>query len=176
MILSDHDIFKARESEGLVIEPFNEDLVNPSSMDITLAPGFKSSWGSGEYWDADYKLDNPNATEWALFNYNGTVLVQTEQYVEIPPHLQAQVWDKSSRAREGLSVCKSAGLIDPGFKGTITLELDYSNGDGYVLEAGMKIAQLVFCRLTSPAERPYGHPSRESNYQNQQGITKSVWK
>ncbi len=156
MILSDVDIHDRLTDGDLVIDPldYSIDPIQPASVDLRLS---------------DCKLSN--GTRWI---FPGEFLLAcTLETVRIPADLVAQVNGKSSLGRLGLSVHITAGFIDPGFRGQITLELHNCSNASIRLERRMKICQLVLQRLTSPAERPYGHPSRRSKYQNQMGITPS---
>lgn len=98
------------------------------------------------------------------------ILGSTKEKVYIPSWLVARIEGKSSLARKGLMV-HTAGFIDPGFEGTLTLEITNHSGVPFNLEAGMKIAQLAFQELDTPALRPYGHPELGSHYQGQVGAT-----
>lgn len=100
-------------------------------------------------------------------------LSHTVEHVTMPKHLCAQLNGKSTLGRLGLLVHATAGFIDPGFTGQITLELKNLSAKALLLDAGMPIAQLVFHRLTSPPQRPYGHPELGSHYQGQVGTTPS---
>jgi dCTP deaminase len=101
---------------------------------------------------------------------NQFVLATTLEYVEIPNWICAKVDGKSSLGRQGLAVHITAGLIDPGFKGMITLELKNLGYDHVRLDFGQKICQLEFHRLSSPVLRPYGHAELKSKYQGQVGV------
>ncbi len=156
MILSDTDIAQRLADGSLMIDPldYSIDPIQPASVDLRLS---------------DCKLSN--GTRWIF--PGEFLLASTLETVRIPPDLVAQVNGKSSLGRLGLSVHITAGFIDPGFQGQITLELHNCSNASIRLERRMKICQLVVQRLTSPAERPYGHPTRRSKYQNQTGITPS---
>jgi dCTP deaminase len=97
----------------------------------------------------------------------------TMETVTIPDNLVAQVNGKSSWARLGLQVHATAGYIDPGFSGQITLELKNLGSNRLALGAGVPICQLVFLQVQGPVLRPYGHPELNSHYQHQMGTTKS---
>ncbi len=156
VILSDRDIAQRLAEGSLVIEPldYSIDPIQPASVDLRLS---------------DCKLSN--GTRWIF--PGEFMLACTLETVHIPPDLVAQVNGKSSLGRLGLSVHITAGFIDPGFRGQITLELHNCSNKTIRLERRMKICQLVLQRLTSPCERPYGHPTRKSKYQGQTGITPS---
>jgi dCTP deaminase len=173
MILADRDIKYRLAGRGLVIEPLDdpEHQIQPASVDlrlgdvqryqIPLAPGFKVN-GLPWYWS------DPGVLEVGAFT-----LATTLERVRIPADLVAQVNGKSSLGRKGLSVHITAGFIDPGFEGQITLELHNCSATPIILKPGMYICQLVVQKLLSPCERPYGDPSRKSRYQGQVGVTPS---
>ena len=100
-------------------------------------------------------------------------LATTMEYIRMPNDLVARVDGRSSLGRLGLRVHSTAGFVDPGFNGCITLEMDVVSRYPVRLRPGMRICQLSFERLESPAERPYGHPSRHSKYQGQTSTTPS---
>lgn len=163
MILSDKDIAHRLAGRGLVIEPLDPalDQIQPASVDLRLGDvGFDN----GPEWDG-----------WIAYHLHPGqfTLASTLETVRIPSDLVAQVNGKSSLGRLGLSVHITAGFIDPGFEGQITLELHNCSNNVIILKPEMKICQLVLQKLLSPCERPYGHPSRTSKYMNQTGPTKS---
>lgn len=151
MLLSDRDIKSELESGDLVLGDISPDspFIQPSSVDLRLGG------------DED------------LFIWPGKlVLADTLEYVKIPPHLAARVEGKSTWGRRGLMVHLTAGWIDPGFEGTITLEMYYVGPMAITIKKGAPICQLSIFQLKNPCERPYGHPSRQSKYQGQTGPTK----
>jgi dCTP deaminase len=102
------------------------------------------------------------------------ILASTVERVKIPVDLAARADGKSSIGRRGVGIHVTAGLLDAGWEGTVTLEMTNHSGYVFWLKPGMKICQLTFEQLTSPAERPYGHPELGSHYQGQSGPTISV--
>ena len=100
-------------------------------------------------------------------------LGRTEEYVEIPDDVVARIEGKSSLGRLGLIVHATAGFVDPGFKGTLTLEITNLTRVPIKLYVGIAIAQLSFMALDAPAERPYGSPELGSHYQGQTAATES---
>lgn len=144
--------------------------VQPCSLEVTLSPEF--IWtdlegrgvpvGEAQYLDSVYLCPG----EFALGS--------TRESVNVPNDLVGFVHGKSSWARKGLLVHVTAGLLDPGFRGNITLELKNVGHESLNLEAGMRIAQLTFQQLTSPAMHPYGSPGLDSHYQDQRGVTGSA--
>jgi dCTP deaminase len=111
------------------------------------------------------KLRELNEGETYILHPSDLVLGSTEEYFEIPDLLAARVEGKSSLGRIGLVIHATAGWIDPGFKGNITLEMSNNSPLPIVLTPGMLIGQIAFMRLTNPAERPYGTPGLGSKYQ-----------
>jgi dCTP deaminase len=160
MIFSDVDISASYALGRIGIEPFDMKNVQPASYDLTLGCYV-------QYLDEDgpEKFDSISLRtgEFALFS--------TVETITIPDDLVAEVSGKSSWARLGLSVHQTAGWIDPGFHGQITLELCNLGPKRIILEAGVPIAQLVIMELRSPALNPYGSARLGSKYQNQRGPT-----
>lgn len=182
MILSDRDIVERIDDGSLVIEPFKESNVEPSSVDLRLgsdaklvaAPGLKSSIPVETKRRDDTFLQYTDVTlrDGGLEIKPGDfIIASTEERVEVPDDLVAKVLGRSSLGRLGVSVHQTAGYIDPGFKGEITLELSNHGPAPVMLHTGQRICQIVFTKLTSPAEKPYGH--EKSQYQNQEGATPS---
>lgn len=157
MILSDYDIEQELASGNLVVTPRFGGDVQPASLDIQL--GAIAPFGGG---------DTPSL--W--LKPNEFALGSTLQWVEIPRGLVASLHGKSSYGREGLAVHITAGHIDPGFRGEITLELKNLSSAPIFLARGMPIAQLVFHRLLTPCRLAYGE-KLGSRYQNQTGPTPS---
>jgi len=102
-------------------------------------------------------------------------LGHTAEIIGCPDDIVGIVNGKSSLGRLGIQVHATAGFIDPGFKGTVVLELSNVANLPILLRPGMKIAQMVFQKLDRPAERPYGHPDLKSKYQGQQGAVASKY-
>lgn len=166
MILSDQDIFNEMAVGGLLVEPRPPlHAFQPASLEVHLAdaatrcvdlegtvPGLKDTWWL-------------EPGEFAL----GCII----EKVTLPATLCAQVNGKSSLGRLGLLVHATAGFVDPGFSGELTLELKNLSNHTIALHHGMPVAQLVFHRLSSPSQRPYGHEELGSHYQGQVGIQRS---
>lgn len=179
MILSDTDLLKRLERGDLVIEPL-EDIdmqVQPSSIDLRLGAEFL------EFQRTNISCIHPNREDEVskyirettveegdefILHPGDFVLGTTKERVEIPPDLVAHVEGRSSLGRLAVVVHATAGLCDPGYKGQITLELSNLGSAPVALTPGMRISQLTFTELTSPATRPYGE-ERGSKYQNQAG-------
>lgn len=168
MILSDVSLRNELEWGALVIDPPPADAaIQPASIDLHLGDHIR--WG----WDLDEKTDLDGVRS-VFLGPGEFMLGHTAEHVSIPAHLVAVLNGKSSLGRLGLSIHITAGFIDPGFRGQITLELHNCSQRKVPLTAGMPIGQLVLMRLTEPAERPYGSPGLNSKYQNQAGATPSA--
>lgn len=164
MILSDKDILSRTSGQDFIeITPFYHDNLQPASYDLTLDDEFY------EYGISDYPFF---ANAYYLYPRR-FVLATTIETIQLPNDIVGQIHGKSSLGRIGLMVHVTAGLVDPGFRGTITLEL-YNVGPKTInLVSGMRIAQITFQQLTSRVSRPYGHPKLHSKYQDQKGVTPS---
>lgn len=175
MILSDKDIRAAQRNHGL-ITPFVDSNVQPASVDLTLGEEV-IFWHDGVRYGSilhGHEYLHHTYRDMRYINPNEFMLATTVETVNIPNNLVAQVNGKSSWARKGLLVHTTAGFIDPGFRGQITLELKNVGHEPIVLTPGVRICQLVFTALSSPAEFPYGSPGLWSHYQNQSGVTESA--
>lgn len=168
MILSDQDIYAELLDGGLSVEPPSPlSAFQPASLEVHLGDAATAhGWYPDQYGDVA-----PPETWW--LQPNEFALACTVETVVLPSHLCAQVNGKSSLGRLGLLVHATAGFIDPGFQGQITLELKNLGNHAIPLHRDQPIAQLVFHRLSSPAQRPYGHPELSSHYQHQTGIRPS---
>lgn len=186
MILSDRDIRAAltRLENPLIIDPgFAPERLQPASLELTLGTDAimqqvvtrRDKYGNTyrEIRDEPLTLCLPQcAPEHHVHLRQGDFwLASTAETVHIPTDMVAQVNGKSSHARRGLVIHQTAGFIDPGFKGQITLELSNASLNPIKLTAGMPICQLVFFQMTSPAERPYGSSGLGSHYMGQRGPT-----
>jgi len=179
MILSDADILRRLEERDLVIEPLDDpDIqIQPASVDLRLGREFL------EFQHANIPCIHPNSenevdeyVEETVVDEDGEfilhpgdfVLGTTHERVEIPDDLIAHVEGRSSLGRLAIVVHATAGLCDPGYKGQITLELSNLGTAPVALTPGMRISQLTFTELKTPADRPYGE-ERGSKYQDQSG-------
>lgn len=159
MLLHDQAIALEVGRERIRIEPFAENQLQPASYDVRLGGLFilKPDGGSPSYWPQ------------LLLGPGMFVLGTTIEKITLPPDIAARIEGKSSLGRKGLMLHSTAGWIDPGFSGQITLELSNISGRQLWLTQGMAIGQIAFMRCEGPAQRPYGHPDLGSKYQNQQG-------
>ena len=168
-VLSDKDIARRLKSKSvhtrIIIEPLKiiRD-VQPCSVDLHLSGDLKKINGEtiGINEESDYIL---KAGEF--------ILGSTEEYVEIPEDLTAFVDGKSSIGRKGVTAHITAGFIDAGFKGNITLEIKNVSNEDFILEKGMGICQIIFFQLQSPVARLYGSENLNSHYQNSKGTVLS---
>lgn len=168
MILSDQDIYAELLDGGLSVTPPSPlSAFQPASLEVHLADAAtRNLWYPDQFGDVE-----PAETWW--LEPGEFALGSTVEKLALPSHLCAQVNGKSSLGRLGLLVHATAGFIDPGFQGQITLELKNLSNHTIALTREMAVAQLVFHRLSSPSQRPYGHPELGSHYQHQTGTTRS---
>ena len=180
MVLSDRSIMEALASGRLVIEPIAEEAVQPASVDIRLDRVFRVFRNYRDaYIDVREPVDALSEIETILddepfvLHPGEFVLGSSLERVQLPDDLVARVEGKSSLGRLGLLVHATAGYVDPGWDGHLTMELSNVSRLPIRLYYGMKIGQLSFLQLTTPAERPYGSPGLRSKYQGQTGPTAS---
>ncbi len=180
MLLSDRDI-RAEISAGRVrLEPWDPAMVQPSSVDVRLDKYFRL-FDNHKYPVIDPAVEQPDLTrlvkvdagEAFVLHPGEFVLGSTLEAVTLPDDLAARVEGKSSLGRLGLLTHATAGFVDPGFSGHVTLELSNVATLPIMLHPGMKVGQLCFFRLSSPAENPYGSAAYGSHYQGQRGPTAS---
>ena len=180
MILSDVDIRKEIESGRIVIDPFDPASIQPSSVDLHVDDRFRV-FANSRYPYIDVKKEMPGLTEVVevadpdpfILHPGEFVLGSTLERVAIPDDMVARLEGKSSLGRLGLLIHSTAGYVDPGWDGYLTLELSNVANLPITIYAGMKIGQISFFRLTTPAERPYGSTETRSKYQGQRGPTAS---
>ena len=180
MLLSDRDL-KAEIASGRVrLEPYDETMVQPSSVDVRLDKYFRL-FDNHKYPFIDPAEDQPDLTrlieierdEPFILHPGEFVLGSTFEVVTMPDDLAARLEGKSSLGRLGLLTHSTAGFIDPGFSGHVTLELSNVATLPIKLWPGMRVGQLCFFRLSSPTENPYGSAKYGSRYQGQRGPTAS---
>lgn len=167
-ILSDKDIkrYMERDEQSLVIEHWNEENLQPSSVDLHLSFTLKNL--DGELFDLRSKDYSLKPHEF--------ILGSTKEYVEVPFDLVGIVEGRSSLGRLGITAHITAGYIDPGFKGNITLEIANVSDKEFILKKDMNICQIIFETLSSPCEKPYGHEDLKSKYQYSSGTILSKYK
>lgn len=180
MLLSDRDIRAELAASRISLTPSDDSMVQPSSVDVRLDRYFRL-FDNHKYAVIDPAEDQPELTrlievdpaEGFILHPGEFVLGSTFEQVGLPDDIAARLEGKSSLGRLGLLTHSTAGFIDPGFHGHVTLELSNVATLPIRLWPGMKIGQLCFFRLTSPAERPYGSGATHSRYLGQRGPTAS---
>jgi dCTP deaminase len=179
-VLSDRDIRAAIEGGRIRIDPYDSSCLQPSSVDLHLDRTFRV-FRNNRYAFIDPRSPQPDLTELLsvgddepfILHPGEFVLGQTVEWVELPDDLVARLEGKSSLGRLGLLIHSTAGYVDPGWEGTMTLELSNVANLPIVLTPGMPIGQVSFMFMTTPVERPYGSPGLRSRYQGQTDPTPS---
>jgi dCTP deaminase len=180
VLLSDRDIAAQIEAGRVSLDPYAPDMIQPSSVDVRL-DRFFLLFDNHRYAVIDPAEEQQDLTrrvevkgdEPFILHPGEFVLGSTYERVSLPDDLAARLEGKSSLGRLGLLTHSTAGFIDPGFHGHVTLELSNVATLPIKLWPGMKIGQLCFFQLSSPAERPYGSGATGSRYQGQRGPTPS---
>jgi len=179
-VLSDRDIKEHLAAGRIVIEPLDHDAIQPASVDLRLDSAFRVfNVTARPYVDVRQSVDEltsfvtiapsePFIVQPAMF-----CLATTLETIALPDDIVARVDGRSSLGRLGLLVHATAGYVDPGWTGKLTLELSNQSQMPIALYYGMRVAQISFLRLSSPADRPYGTPGLGSKYQGQTGPTPS---
>jgi dCTP deaminase len=181
-VLSDRDIAAALAAGRVLVEPYDAADLQPSSIDLHLDRSFRV-FRNNRYPFIDVRSPQPDLTE--LINVTDDeafvlhpgefVLGQTIEWVELPDDLVARLEGKSSLGRLGLLIHSTAGYVDPGWKGKLTLELSNVAKLPIALYFGMKIGQISFFEMSSPVDRPYGSAGLGSKYQGQSEPTASAY-
>nr|WP_197982077.1 dCTP deaminase [Frigoribacterium sp. CFBP 13712] len=179
-MLSDHDIKLELDAGRIGLDPYDPALIQPSSIDVRLDRLFRL-FDNHKYPFIDPAVEQPELTrlvetkadEPFILHPGEFVLGSTYELVSLPDDVAARLEGKSSLGRLGLLTHSTAGFIDPGFSGHVTLELSNVATLPIKLWPGMKIGQLCFFRLSSPADHPYGSSEYGSRYQGQRGPTAS---
>jgi dCTP deaminase len=180
MILSDRSIREAMDAGRIIVDPFDEACLQPSSIDVKVSNQFRV-FRNHSTAIIDVKKDLTELTELVeipdgeafILHPGEFVLGSTLERIGIAADLVARVEGKSSLGRLGLLIHSTAGFIDAGFDGHITLELSNVANLPITLYPSMKIGQVSFMTMTTPADRPYGSGARGSKYQGQRGPTPS---
>ncbi len=179
-VLSDGTIRALIEAGRIKIEPWDPGMVQPASVDVRLGASFRV-FHNHRASAIDLRDPPTNLTEEVLvaaaqpfvIHPGEFVLGRTLEYVELPDDVVARIEGRSSLGRLGLIVHATAGFVDPGFSGTLTLEITNLTRVPIKLYPGLLIAQLSFMALDAPAERPYGSAELGSHYQGQLAATES---
>lgn len=180
-VVSDRDIAAALVAGRITIQPYDPRDLQPSSVDLHLDRSFRV-FRNNRYPYIDPRVAQQDLTELlsvadeeAFVLHPGEfVLGQTLEWVELPDDLVARLEGKSSLGRLGLLIHSTAGYVDPGWKGKLTLELSNVANLPIALYFGMKIGQISFLEMTSPVDRPYGSTGLGSKYQGQAEPTASA--
>jgi dCTP deaminase len=180
VLLSDRDIKAEIDGGRVLLQPYDEAMVQPSSIDVRLDKYFRL-FDNHKYPFIDPAEEQPELTRLIevergqpfILHPGEFVLGSSFEIVTLPDDLAARLEGKSSLGRLGLLTHSTAGFVDPGFSGHVTLELSNAATLPIKLWPGMKVGQLCFFRLSSPAENPYGSAKSGSRYQGQRGPTAS---
>ena len=180
VLLSDRDIRAELEAGRVVLDPYEASMLQPSSIDVRLDKYFRL-FDNHKYPFIDPAEDQPELTRLVeadngdafVLHPGEFVLGSTFEAVTLPDDVAARLEGKSSLGRLGLLTHSTAGFIDPGFSGHVTLELSNVATLPIKLWPGMKIGQMCFFRLSSASEHPYGSDLYGSRYQGQRGPTAS---
>ncbi len=180
MLLSDRDIAAEIDAGRVKVEPFEPKMIQPSSVDVRLDRFFRV-FENHKYSVIDPSIEQSELTrevavtggEHFILHPGEFVLASTYEVITLPDDIAGRLEGKSSLGRLGLLTHSTAGFIDPGFTGHITLELSNVANLPVKLFPGMKIGQLCLIKLSSPAQHPYGSAVYGSRYQGQRGPTPS---
>jgi len=180
VLLSDRDIRAQIDLGRVRLDPYDTAMVQPSSIDVRLDKFFRV-FDNHRYPHIDPSIEQPDLTREVTPDDNGPfilhpgefVLASTYEVIPLPDDIAGRLEGKSSLGRLGLLTHSTAGFIDPGFSGHVTLELSNVATLPITLWPGMKIGQLCLFQLSSPAEFPYGSSVYGSRYQGQRGPTAS---
>jgi len=180
VLLSDRDIKAEIQAGRVKVEPFTDAMVQPSSVDVRLDRFFRV-FENHKYSVIDPSIEQADLTrevavaadEFFILHPGEFVLASTYEVITLPDDIAGRLEGKSSLGRLGLLTHSTAGFIDPGFSGHITLELSNVANLPVKLFPGMKIGQLCLIKLSSPAEHPYGSAVYGSRYQGQRGPSPS---
>jgi dCTP deaminase len=181
-VLSDRDIAAALVAGRVRVDPYDAADLQPSSIDLHLDRAFRV-FRNNRYPYIDVRTPQPDLTELLnvaddepfVLHPGEFVLGQTLEWVELPDDLVARLEGKSSLGRLGLLIHSTAGYVDPGWKGNLTLELSNVAKLPIALYFGMKIGQISFFEMSSPVDRPYGSAGLGSKYQGQSEPTASAY-
>ncbi len=178
MVLSDRSIKEALAKGRIVIDPLGENSIQPASVDVHLGEKILVFRNSRRPY-IDVREDMSDLNELVeieddkpfILHPGEFVLATLTEYISIPDDLLGRLDGKSSLGRIGLLIHSTAGYVDPGWRGRLTLELSSVANLPITLYKGMKIGQISFMEMSTPAERPYGSVELKSKYQDQTGPT-----
>lgn len=180
MILSDRSIREELAAGHIGIDPFTDEQIQPSSVDLRLGSRFRRFQRTNQPF-IDIKRPVHDLMEVLEVRPGEPVIVRPREFmlgttvetITIPDNMVGQLEGRSSLGRLGIIIHSTAGYIDPGFSGQVTLEISNLLEEAVALYPGMRIAQIFFSRLTTPADRPYGSGELASKYQGQEDTTAS---
>jgi dCTP deaminase len=180
MVLSDHTIKLELAAGRIVVDPCDPDDIQPSSVDLHLGNDFQV-FRNSRYPYIDPAREQPGLTERVtasreepfVLHPGEFTLGTTIERIGLPADVVGRLEGKSSLGRLGLLIHSTAGYVDPGWDGMLTLELSNVANLPILLSPGMKIGQISFSRMTTEVDRPYGHPDLGSRYQGQSATTPS---
>ena len=181
VLLSDRDIRSELDSGRVRLDPYDPQMVQPASIDVRLDRWFRL-FDNHRYPVIDPAVEQSELTHLVdvgpddpfILHPGEFVLGATYERITLPDDIAARLEGKSSLGRLGLLTHSTAGFIDPGFTGHVTLELSNTATMPIKLWPGMRVGQLCFFRLSSPAQAPYGSGATGSRYQGQRGPTASL--
>jgi dCTP deaminase len=179
MILSDGDIFQRIRKKSLILQPFSKKRLQPSTYDLMLSDEIRIFDNHGtEAVDIKKPVDASRLVKLKkgdnfIIHPGEFILGSTVEYFEIPLDLAAKLEGRSSLGRLGLIIHATAGYVDPGFKGYLTFEMSNISRLPIRLYPRMRMAQICFFQMSSPARNPYGAKEIGSKYQFQKGPTSS---
>ena len=182
MVLSDRSIREEIKRGRIVIDPLGDGCIQPSSVDLRLAPLFRvfrvgilprPYLDVAQPMEGFTELVEVAEDEPFIIQPGEFVLAATVETITLPDDIVARVDGKSSLGRLGLLIHATAGFVDPGWTGKLTLELSNVAKMPIAVRPGMRICQISFLRLSTPAERLYGSPGLGSKYQGQTEPTAS---
>jgi dCTP deaminase len=180
MVLSDKDIKAELAAGRIVIEPLASKDIQPASVDVRLGNNFRI-FRNSHYSVIDPAVHQPDLTEEIVVPDGEAFILHPGQFalgttlerIAVPNDILGKLEGKSTLGRLGLMIHSTAGYVDPGWDGELTLELSNVATLPIMLRPGMRIGQMSFERMTSPVERPYGSAELGSHYQGQRGATPS---
>lgn len=182
MVLSDRTIRREIEAGNILIDPLGPDAIQPASVDLRLGNLFRV-FRNSQIPYIDVKREYPDLTELVeiddekpfVLHPGEFALAVTYEHVRLPDTIVGRLEGKSSLGRLGLLIHSTAGYVDPGWDGALTLELSNVANLPIMLYHGMKVSQISFLELSEPAEHPYGSKAAGSKYQHQVGPTPSKY-
>ncbi|MCL2807530.1 MAG: dCTP deaminase [Coriobacteriia bacterium] len=180
MVLSDRSIKDELAAGRIVIEPYDPADLQPASVDVHLGDSFRVFQNS-RYPFIDPSISQAELTELVVASVTEPFVLHPGEFalgttlekISLPDNILGRLEGKSTLGRIGLLIHSTAGYVDPGWVGSLTLELSNVANLPILLTPGMKIGQIAFQQLTTSVDRPYGHPDLGSHYQFQEGPTPS---